>query len=95
MLIISGKKLYIPHTLILKLKSPGFLGLTLLGQRAVNNRETAHKRYFSHLSSETHALYIYVRNHAKSILQITKKSFTNNKSKNLSNSKFFFVISGI
>ena len=48
--------------------------------------EAAHKRYRSHPSGESHALYISARNHAKSILQLTKNSFINRKCQNLSNS---------
>ena len=47
-------------TLILKLESPGLTACF----RAVKDRETAHKRYRSHPSAETHALYISARNHA-------------------------------
>ena len=53
--------------------------------RAVNDREAAHKRNRTHPSAEIHALYIYARNHAKFILQITKNSLINRKCQNLSN----------
>ena len=52
--------------------------------RAVKDGEAAHKQYRSHRSAETHAPYIYSRNHAKSILQITKISFINRNCQNLS-----------
>ena len=44
----------------------------------------AHKRYLSLPSSESHALYISARNHAKSVLQLAKNSFIHRKCQNLS-----------
>ena len=65
-MIISGMELYIPYTFSnTKAKKPWFNSAR---SRAVNDREAAHKRYYSHPSAETHALYISVRKHAKSIL---------------------------
>ena len=65
-MIISGMELYIPHSFSnTKAKKSWFNSAC---SRAVNNREAAHKWYRSHPSAETHALYIYARNHAKSIL---------------------------
>ena len=52
----------------------------------VKDRETAHKRYRSYPSAETHAFYISARNLAKSILQLTKNSFIYRKCQYLSNS---------
>ena len=45
------------------------------GRRVWTEFEAAHKQYCSHSSAETHALYISAPNHAKSILQLTKKLF--------------------
>ena len=76
-------ELYIPHTFSnTKAKKPWFNSAC---SHAINDRETAHKRYHSHPSAETHALYISAYNHAKSILQLTKNSFINIKCQNLSN----------
>ena len=73
--IISGMELYIPHTFSnTKAKKPWFNSAS---SRAVKDWETAHRRYRSHPSAETHALYISARNHAKSILQLTKNTFIN------------------
>ena len=69
---------------MLKLKSPGLILLVLV----LSKIEAAHKRCPSHLSDETHALYISARNHAKPIFQITKNSFMNRKYQSLSNSNF-------
>ena len=62
-------------SLILKLKSHS---LTLL-VFVLSMIEGAHKRYCSHPSAGTHALYISACNNAKSILQLTKNSFINRK----------------
>ena len=58
--------------------------------RAVKDREGAHKRFRSHPSAETHALYISARNHAKFILQLSKNSFINKNCQNLSNYNSLF-----
>ena len=59
-------ELFIPHTFSdTKSKKPWFNSAC---SRAVKDREVAHKRYRSHASAETHALYISARNHAKSNL---------------------------
>ena len=77
-------ELYISHSFSnTKTKKPWFNSAC---SRAVNDREAAHKRYRSHSSAETHALYISASNHAKSILQLTKNSFINRKCQSLSNS---------
>ena len=56
---VSSMKSYIPHVLSnTKAKKPWFNSAC---SRAVKDREAAHKRYRSHLSAETHALYIYVK----------------------------------
>ena len=70
-------------SLILKIKK---LWLNSACSHAVKDREAAHKWYRSHTSAETHASYISARNHAKSILQLTKNSFIYRKCQNLSNS---------
>ena len=76
-IIISGIELYIPHNFSnIKSKKPW------LNSACSRARESAHKRYRSHPSAEIHALYISVRNHAKSILQLTNNSFINRKMSN-------------
>ena len=83
-MIISGMELHIPHTFSnTKAKKPWFYSACY---RVVNDSEAAHKRYRSHPSAETHALYISARKHAKSILQLTEYSFINRKCQSLSNS---------
>ena len=83
-MIISGIKKYIPHTFSnTKNKKPW---LNAACSQAVNDREATHKRYCNHPSAVTDALYIYVRNHAKSILQLSNNSFINRKCQSLSNS---------
>ena len=52
--------------------------------RTVLDREAANKWYRIHPSAETHALYMYARNHAKYILELTKNSFINTRCHNLS-----------
>ena len=85
--IISGIELYIRHTFSnTKAKKPWFNSAC---SRAVNDSEAANKRYCSHQSAKTHALYISNRNHAKSILQLTKKNLINIKCQNHSNSNAF------
>ena len=85
--IVSGMELYIPHTFSnTKAKKPWFNSAC---SRAVNDREATHKRYRSHPSAETHALYISAHNHSKSILQLTKNSFIKRKRQNLSKSNSF------
>ena len=54
--------------------------------RAVKDREVVHKRYRSNPYAQIHALYIYARNHAKSIFQLSKSSFINRKCHNVSHS---------
>ena len=74
-LIVSGMELYIPHTFSnTQAKLPWF---NFAWSHVVNDREAAHKRYRSHPSAETCALYISDRNHPKSILQLSKNSFNN------------------
>ena len=68
-MIISIIELYIPHTFSnTKTQKPWFNSACF---RAIKDREADHKRY-SHPSVETHALWISARNHAKSILHLTK-----------------------
>ena len=83
--IISGMELYIHIFSNSKVKKPWFNSACC---RAVNDREAIDKRYRSHPSVETHALYISDCKHAKSILQLTKNAFINGKCQNLSNSNF-------
>ena len=79
--IISGMEAYVPHTFsIPNARKPWF---NLACSRAVHDREAAHKRYRGHPTPESHALYISARNHAKSVLQLTKNSFINRKCNNL------------
>ena len=79
-------ELYIPHTFSnTKAKKLWFNSAC---SRAVKNREAAHKRYRSHPSAETYALYMSARNHAKFILQLTKNSFVNGKCQNIYISNF-------
>ena len=79
-MIVSGTESYIPYT---KAKKPWFNSAC---SRVVKNRNAAHERYRSNPFAETHALYISARNHARSILQLTKNSFINRKCQNLSDS---------
>ena len=82
--IVSGMEAYIPHTFSNpKARQPWFNSAC---SHAVRDREVAHKRYRKHPSPETHALYISARNHAKSLLQLTKNSFIHRKCQNLSES---------
>ena len=75
--IISGMDLYIPHIFSnTEAKKPWYNSNC---SRVVNDKEAAHKRYRRHPTAENHALYIIDRNHAKSILQLTKISFINRK----------------
>ena len=63
--IVSGMESYIPHTFSnTKAKN---LWYNNACSRAVKDREAPHKRYRSHLSAKTHALYIFILNHIKSI----------------------------
>ena len=79
--IVSGMEAYIPHTFSdPKARKPWFNSAC---SRAVIGREAAHKRYRSHPSPESHALYISARNQAKSVLQLAKNSFINRKCHNL------------
>ena len=69
-MIISGMELCIPHTLSnIEAKMPWF---NFAWSCAVNDKEADRKRYHSHPSAETNALYISARNHAKSIFTLTK-----------------------
>ena len=88
--IISGMELYIPHTFSNTKANKSWFNSAC--SRAINDREAAHKRYRSHLSAETHALHISTRNHAKSILQLTKSSLINRKYQSFSNSNSFRVL---
>ena len=83
-MIISGIELYVPHTFSNTKAKKAWLNFAF--SRAVNDREAAHNWYRSHPSAETHAIYISGRNHAKSILQLTKNSFINRKCQSLFNS---------
>ena len=82
--IVSGMEAFIPHTFsIPNARQPWFNSTC---SRAVNDREAAHRRYRRNPSAENHALYISARNHAKSVLQLTKNSFIHRKCQNLCNS---------
>ena len=86
--IVSGMKLYIPHTFYnYKAKKPWF---NFAGSCTVKDREAAHNLFCSHPSAETHVLYISVHNYAKSICQLTKNSFINRICQNPSNSSCDF-----
>ena len=75
-------ELYIPHTFSnTKAKNPW---VNSDCSCAVINRETAHHRYHSQPSAETHVLYISARDYAKYILQRTKNFFINRQCQNLS-----------
>ena len=75
--ITSGMELYIPHTFSnIKAKKPWFNSAC---SRAVNDREAANGTIAIHLLKLMPFIYISVRNHAKSILQLTKNSFINRK----------------
>ncbi|MPC16739.1 hypothetical protein E2C01_009572 [Portunus trituberculatus] len=82
--IVSGTEAYIPHSF--SQPKPPKLWFNTACYHAIHNREVAHKRYLSLKSPESHALYIFARNHAKSVLQLAKHSFINRKCQNLSNS---------
>ncbi|MPC80046.1 hypothetical protein E2C01_074610 [Portunus trituberculatus] len=79
--IVSGIKAYIPHYF----SQPKPFKPCIACSRAIRDREVAHKRYLS-LPSPSHTLYISAQNHAKSVLQLSKRSFINRKCQNLSNS---------
>ena len=70
-IIVSFMEAYIPHTFSsLKAYKPLF---NLACSRAIHDREVAHKWYLSLPSPDTYALYIFARNHAKSLIQLAKK----------------------
>ena len=75
---------YIPHTFSVPNAHKPWFNFTC--SRAVKDREVAHKRYRRNPSQVNHDLYISARNHAKSVLQLAKNSFTHRKCQNLSNS---------
>lgn len=68
--------------LLLMLKNLGSITLVLM----LSDREVAHKRYKSLRTPANHDLYISAQNCAKSILQLTKNSFINNKCQQLASS---------
>ena len=82
--IVSGMEACIPHTFSLPNARQPWFNFTC--SRAVKDREVAHKRYRRNPSAENHALYISARNHAKSVLQLTKNSSIHRKCQNLSSS---------
>ena len=80
--IVSDKEAYIPHSFSRPKPSKPWFNTAC--SRAIRDREVAQKRYLSLLSPESQALYISVRNHAKSVLQLAKNSFIHRKCQNLS-----------
>ena len=82
--IISGMEAHIPRTFSIPHARQPWFNYTC--SRAIKDREVAHKRYRRNPSNENHTLYISARNHAKSVLQLTKNSFIHRKCQNLSNS---------
>ncbi len=75
--IVSGMEAYIPRTFSTPhAKKPWF---NYACSRAVQDREAAHKRYQSLLTTANYDLYIFARNRAKSILRLTKNYFINRK----------------
>ena len=83
-MIVSDKELYIPHIFSNTKAKKHWLNSAC--SRAVNDREMAYKRYRRYPSAVTHTLYIFTRNHAKSILVLTKNTFIDRKCQNPSNS---------
>ena len=82
--IVSGMEAYIPHTFSTpNAKKPWFNHAC---SRAIKDRNVAHQRYQRLPTPENHTLYISARNHAKSILRLTKDTFIQRKCTNLSNS---------
>ena len=83
-IIVFGIEVYIPHSSSsLKAHKPWF---NLTCSRAIHDRVVVYKRCLSFPSPDTHVLYISAQNHAKSVLQLIKNSFTNKKCQNLSSS---------
>ncbi|MPC45173.1 hypothetical protein E2C01_038863 [Portunus trituberculatus] len=68
--IVSGMEAYIPHSFSQPKPSKPWYNIAC--SRATHDRQVAHKRYFSLPSTESYALYISARNHAKSVLQLAK-----------------------
>ncbi len=81
--IISGMEAYIPHTFSTHAKKAWFNHTC---SRTIKDREVAHKRYLSLPSPTNHNFYISSRYWAISFLRLTKNSFINGKSQNLTNS---------
>ncbi|MPC63464.1 hypothetical protein E2C01_057563 [Portunus trituberculatus] len=69
---VSGMEAFIPHSF--SQPQPSKPWFTTACSRAIYDRDVAHERY---LSVSSHALYIFARNHAKSVLQLAKHSFIN------------------